>query len=273
MIQSSRSPIRTFLALLLASVAGLLRSRPRRRAHSSSPSTSSTATASAIPVAVVPFKFEGGGLPPDTDVADVIRDDLNRSGQFRALPKNDIVEYADARRRHQVRDLAHAQAGLHRGRPCDWRVGDGDVRVEFELFDVAKQQPMLGLAISGQRTALRDVAHQVADWSTRRSPACAARSGPGSPTSPRPAPRQQHPVRADGRRFGRLQSADRRALARTADVAGVVAGRPQAGLRLVRARQFVDLHPGNRHRFARGGLRPRASTARRRSRRTAAGWR
>ena len=37
------------------------------------------------------------------------------------------------------------------------------MRVEFELFDVAKQQHMAGLAITGQRTALRDVAHQVAD--------------------------------------------------------------------------------------------------------------
>ncbi|HEX3123141.1 MAG TPA: Tol-Pal system protein TolB, partial [Rhodanobacteraceae bacterium] len=46
--------------------------------------------ASAIPVAVVPFKFEGTTQPPDTDVADVIRGDLNRSGQFRALAKGDI---------------------------------------------------------------------------------------------------------------------------------------------------------------------------------------
>src|ERR1700745_732378 len=48
-------------------------------------------TATATPIAVVPFAFEGG-LPPDTDVADVIRNDLNRCGQFRALPKSDIVE-------------------------------------------------------------------------------------------------------------------------------------------------------------------------------------
>jgi len=37
------------------------------------------------------------------------------------------------------------------------------VRVSFELFDVAKQQRVAELSISGQRTALRDVAHQIAD--------------------------------------------------------------------------------------------------------------
>ena len=40
-------------------------------------------TESATPVAVVPFAFEGAGLPPETDVADVIRGDLARSGQNR----------------------------------------------------------------------------------------------------------------------------------------------------------------------------------------------
>ncbi|MGH8173594.1 MAG: Tol-Pal system beta propeller repeat protein TolB, partial [Rhodanobacteraceae bacterium] len=48
--------------------------------------------ASAVPIAVVPFAFEGGGLPPETDVGEVVRNDLARSGQFRTLPKADIVE-------------------------------------------------------------------------------------------------------------------------------------------------------------------------------------
>ena len=50
-------------------------------------------TATATPVVVVPFAFEGAGLPPETDVADVVRNDLNRCGQFRALAKADIIEF------------------------------------------------------------------------------------------------------------------------------------------------------------------------------------
>ncbi|HET6545946.1 MAG TPA: Tol-Pal system beta propeller repeat protein TolB [Rhodanobacteraceae bacterium] len=118
--------------------------------------------ASAVPIAVVPFAFEGGGLPPDTDVADVVRADLARSGQFRALPKNDVVEFPA-----RESDVKYAtwrllkQDYLVVGRLVDG--GGGSLRAEFELLDVARQQRMLGLAISGQRSAMRDVAHQIAD--------------------------------------------------------------------------------------------------------------
>jgi TolB protein len=119
-------------------------------------------TATATPIAVVPFAFEGAGLPPDTDVADVIRNDLNRSGQFRTLAKNDIIEFPA--RGSEIKFATWnmlKQAYIVVGREIE--SPSGEIRIEFELFDVAKQQQMLGLAISGQRTGLRDVAHQIAD--------------------------------------------------------------------------------------------------------------
>ncbi|MBV8156290.1 MAG: Tol-Pal system protein TolB, partial [Dyella sp.] len=45
----------------------------------------------ATPIAVVPFA-QAGGAPLSTDVADVIRNDFNRSGKFRSLAKSEIVE-------------------------------------------------------------------------------------------------------------------------------------------------------------------------------------
>lgn len=119
-------------------------------------------TASAIPIAVVPFAFEGAGLPPDTSVSDVIANDMNRCGQFRALAKQDIVEFPA--RGSQIKFPTWnilKQAYILVGRQIE--AADGQIRVEFELFDVAKQQQMLALAITGQRTGLRDVAHQIAD--------------------------------------------------------------------------------------------------------------
>ena len=47
----------------------------------------------ADPIVVVPFAFEGAGLPPDTDVAEIVRADLARSGKFFTLAKRDIVEF------------------------------------------------------------------------------------------------------------------------------------------------------------------------------------
>ena len=89
-----RSPIRAFLALVLVSVAGLLSLVPAP-AHAQTQQLGIdiiNGNSSAIPVAVVPFGFDGGGLPPETDVGEVVRADLARSGQFRTLPKTDIVE-------------------------------------------------------------------------------------------------------------------------------------------------------------------------------------
>ncbi len=48
--------------------------------------------ASALPITVVPMPYQGSAGAPATDVAAVVRSDLDRSGQFRALPEAQIVE-------------------------------------------------------------------------------------------------------------------------------------------------------------------------------------
>lgn len=118
--------------------------------------------ASALPVAVVPFGFEGASVPPESNPGEIVRADLARSGQFRTLPKNDIVEFPT--RQAEVKFATWRllkQDYLVIGRMTDG--GDGGLRVEWELLDVAKQQKLAEGAISGQRTGLRDIAHQVAD--------------------------------------------------------------------------------------------------------------
>jgi TolB protein len=117
---------------------------------------------SALPIAVVPFAFEGAGLPPETDVAQVIGADFNRSGQFIALPRQDVVEYPV--RGNEVKFATWRtlkQDFLVIGRVLD--AEGGAYRVEFELFDVAKQQSMLALAVGARQGNLRDAAHQIAD--------------------------------------------------------------------------------------------------------------
>src|SRR3546814_2859000 len=41
--------------------------------------------------------------------------------------------------------------------------GGGSYRVEYELFDVALQERLLGFAMTARSSAMRDVAHQMAD--------------------------------------------------------------------------------------------------------------
>ncbi len=118
--------------------------------------------ASALPIAVVPFGFEGSGTPPEFNAGEIVRADLARSGQFRTLPKDSIVEFPTRQ--------SEVKFGTWRLLKQDWLVvgrmvgaGDGSLRVEWELLDVASQSMKANGTISGQRTGIRDIAHQVAD--------------------------------------------------------------------------------------------------------------
>jgi TolB protein len=118
--------------------------------------------ASALPIAIVDFEYSGTAAPPDTDVAAVVRADLNRSGAFRTLATADLVE-----RPQRLADVNFATWRLLRqdflvvGRIID--DVQGGYRVEFELLDIAKQERMVGLALTGRAGSMRDVAHQIAD--------------------------------------------------------------------------------------------------------------
>jgi len=116
----------------------------------------------ATPITVVPFALQGGS-PPPTDVADVIHNDFNRSGKFRALDKSSIVEFPS-----QGSDIKFDTWRLLKqdyivvGRIKD--AGNGMVQVEYELWDVNKQQSLLSQAMQPAPVGdLRNVAHQIAD--------------------------------------------------------------------------------------------------------------
>ncbi|HEV2679509.1 MAG TPA: Tol-Pal system beta propeller repeat protein TolB [Rhodanobacter sp.] len=115
----------------------------------------------ATPIVVVPFA-QAGGAPLSTDVADVIRNDFNRSGKFRSLAKSDIVEFPA-----KGADIKFATWRLLKqdyitvGRISD--AGGGMLRVEYELWDVNKQQSLLAQAFTVPAGDVRGVAHQIAD--------------------------------------------------------------------------------------------------------------
>jgi len=118
--------------------------------------------ASALPITVVPMPYQGSAGAPATDVAAVVRSDLDRSGQFRTLPEAQIVQRPTRGSEVEYPTWrALKQDYLVVGRVLD--AGAGAYRVEYELFDVAKGERMLGLAMTARSNAMRDVAHQMAD--------------------------------------------------------------------------------------------------------------
>ncbi len=118
--------------------------------------------ASATPITVVPMPYQGSAAAPETDVAAVVHADLERSGQFRNLPVEQILEKPT--RGGEINfDTWRAlkQNYIVVGRVLD--AGAGAYRVEYELYDVPKGERLLGLAMTARATAMRDVAHQMAD--------------------------------------------------------------------------------------------------------------
>ena len=107
----------------------------------------------ATPIAVVPFSGAQGA-----EIASIISADLARSGQFRTLAEANMAERPTAANEVNYpfwRTLG--QDYLLVGRIT------GGLTVQYELFDVARQQRLIGLIKSGPDSAVRDIAHQIAD--------------------------------------------------------------------------------------------------------------
>ncbi|MDZ7734929.1 MAG: Tol-Pal system beta propeller repeat protein TolB [Gammaproteobacteria bacterium] len=116
----------------------------------------------ALPIAVVPFAWSQSASMPPEDVAQVIRQDLARSGRFNTLPPE---------------DMPSKPTGFDQINFSDWRrvgmenvvVGgvkqqdDGNYEVTFRLVDIYRGTQIAGYSIRTRAEQLRYTAHQIAD--------------------------------------------------------------------------------------------------------------
>ena len=114
-----------------------------------------------IPVAVVPFGAAAGAAAPPLDVAEVIQNDLERSGRFAALPRASMLQKPTS------------GAGLD---VAQWRLLKTDFvvigrvvpeaeryAVQLELYNVVTGERLLGYSVAAAAGALRLAAHRAAD--------------------------------------------------------------------------------------------------------------
>lgn len=114
----------------------------------------------ALPIAIVPFEWAGQPLPQD--IAQVISNDLTRSGRFNVMPAADLparpsdvaqVNYKDWR--------TVGQDNLVIGRIT--ATADGGYMVEFRLLDVFTGKQLAGFQIPSHVSNLRLTAHHISD--------------------------------------------------------------------------------------------------------------
>jgi TolB protein len=117
-------------------------------------------SASALPIAVVDFVNKN--QPLNTDMAEIIRNDLARSGQFKPLDKALLVD--------QPGSDADLNYGTWRLLGADY-VSYGDItylegdrmEMRFRLNSVAEQKQLLALTLPLNRLQARAGAHYIAD--------------------------------------------------------------------------------------------------------------
>lgn len=114
-----------------------------------------------VPIAIVPFGWQGEGKPPQ-DLAKIIGADLNRSGRFESLDKEDFLSrpYDQAGVKFKDWRLIKAEA-LAVGKVQ--RVGNDRYQVQFQLFDVFKGKQLAGYRYVIKAKQMRKVAHQISD--------------------------------------------------------------------------------------------------------------
>jgi TolB protein len=115
----------------------------------------------AIPLAVVPFASKELSAA-SFDVAQLVSDDLARSGRFRTMERADMID--------QPHNGAAIQFDDWRRLNNDYMVvgsmqadGADHYTITYELYNVLTKQRLLGFQISANRLGLRSAGHQIAD--------------------------------------------------------------------------------------------------------------
>jgi TolB protein len=117
--------------------------------------------AESVPIAIVPLAWEGDG-PAPWDVAATVQADLERSGRFRPLPREQQVEQPRAASEVDVADWRMLKVDYVLVGKLS-ALADGRYEVRYELVSVANGERLLGTAVPVDPKALKRASHQVSD--------------------------------------------------------------------------------------------------------------
>lgn len=114
------------------------------------------------PVAVVPFGWAGQSADMPLDIAEVIAADLQRSGRFAPIPEENMLQKPTTGAELDFDDWSFVKAeAVVVGRVV--QTGENAYDVSFQLFDVFRQEQLVGYRIPASRGTMRIVAHRAAD--------------------------------------------------------------------------------------------------------------
>ncbi len=116
----------------------------------------------AAPIAVVPFRWSGAKSKPSQNLTQIISGDLSRSGQFKALPEEDMLTKPTKPSQVKFRNWqALGQEFLVIGTVK--QSNSNRYKVAFRLFDVYKGSQLTGYQMTVTENDLRRAAHRISD--------------------------------------------------------------------------------------------------------------
>ena len=117
--------------------------------------------AESVPIAIVPLAWDGSG-PAPYDVAATVQADLERSGRFRPLPREQLLEQPHAASEVDTADWRMLKVDyVLVGRMS--ALADGRFEIRYELVSVASGERLLGTAVPVDPKALKRASHRVSD--------------------------------------------------------------------------------------------------------------
>ncbi|MGR9044889.1 MAG: Tol-Pal system beta propeller repeat protein TolB [Gammaproteobacteria bacterium] len=118
-------------------------------------------TTKAMPIAIVPFGKQGADSGPPVDLASIVDADLSRSGYFKTLPKKDMLTHPSLPEEVRFRNWqVLGQDYLVIGQVAE---AGGRFDISFQLFNVFKNEQLLGYRMTVPANELRRSAHHISD--------------------------------------------------------------------------------------------------------------
>lgn len=110
-------------------------------------------------IAIAPFDTAAGA---DAGIAGIVSFDLARSGQFDALPPEQMLSMPShpedvVFRDWRIQGVEYIVIGRQ------WRTAAGELAVAWHLFDVFNERELMAESLQAPPERLRDVAHRIAD--------------------------------------------------------------------------------------------------------------
>ena len=118
--------------------------------------------AQPTPVAIVPFGWGGNAPDMPLDVAELINNDLRRSGRFAPISEDDMLQKPTSGEDVDFDDWGYVGVeAVVVGSVA--QTGENAYTIQFQLFDVFGRRQLVGYRMPASRGTMRAAAHRAAD--------------------------------------------------------------------------------------------------------------